>query len=90
MYEDNNTGCIVYQPVWGDPSVTNNLQQFDIPLMLQIETGVIPIIDYAEYDTLNEGIDDFIENYGEDVFKWIIINELSATYHYSFIIDPDS
>ena len=58
--------------------------------MLQIESGIIPLIDYADYDTVNDGMDDFIETYGEDVFKWIIINELSASYYYRYIIDPDN
>lgn len=89
MYEDINAGYIVYQPVWGDATSDNNLHEFDINQMLQIESGVIPMVQPAEYDTLNDGIDDFIETYGDDVYKWIIINELSASYYYRYIIDPD-
>lgn len=89
MYEDLTNGYIVYQPVWGDPTETDNLEPMDISHMLQIETGVIPMVDFADYDTLNDGIDDFIETYGEEAYKWIIINELSATYYYKYIIDPD-
>lgn len=90
IYEDIKAGYIVYQPVWGDPRETNNLQSFNIDLMLQIESGVIPLVAPAEYDKLNDGMEDFIETYGDDVYKWIIINELSATYYYKYIIDPDT
>jgi hypothetical protein len=55
-----------------------------------IETGVIPMYDYSDYDTMNDGMEDFIEMYGEETYKWVIINELSVTYHYDYIIKPDS
>ena len=90
IYEDQKNGCIVYQPVWGDPSETNNLEPLNIPKMLQIESGTIPLIEYSDFDSLNDGIEDFIETYGTDVFKWVIINELSVSYYYRYIIEPDT
>jgi len=66
--------------------------------MQGIETGAIPIIDLSSYDNANDGMDDFIEMYGDNidengnvnVYKWIIINELSVTYNYNFNIESNN
>jgi hypothetical protein len=57
--------------------------------MLAIETGVIPMVDFANLDSANDGMDDFIEMYGDEVFRWVIINELTVTYNYDFVIHND-
>ena len=37
------------------------------------------MMDYSEIDQANEGMDDFIEMYGDETFRWVIINELAVT-----------
>lgn len=90
LYEDDETGTIVYQPVYGDPNVTEKMGPIDIQRMLQIDTNTIPMYDFADLDGLNDNIDDFLELYGEDAFRWCIINELSVSYYYDYIVQPDS
>ena len=86
VFEDPETHCILYYPVYGD---INNAKEFDINTMLAIETGVIPMVDFANLDSANDGMDDFIEMYGDEVFRWVIINELTVTYNYDFVIHND-
>lgn len=85
--EDQETHSILYYPVYGDNA---NAHDLDLTTMRGIESGVIPMLDLANYDYANQGMDDFIETYGTDVFKWIIINELNITYNYKQIITQDS
>ena len=87
LYEDPNTNAILYYPVYGEEPDARDL---DLDIMYAIESGNIPMIDVANYDSANDGMDDFIETYGTDVNRWIIINELAITYNYRYIIQPDS
>lgn len=87
LLEDPNTNAILYYPVYGDEP---EAQDLNLDLMYAIESGNIPMIDVANYDSANDGMDDFIEMYGSDVNRWIIINEIAVTYNYRFIIEPDS
>lgn len=89
LYEDSESGTIVYQPVYGEPSWNSKMQPFDLTLMNKIESGIIHMYDIADADLLNDGINDFIELYGDDTYKWCIINELSVTYYYDYIIESD-
>lgn len=86
ILEDPTTKTIVYYPVYGD---LTNAKDFDIPTMSAIDSGTIPMIDIADLDHANDGMDDFIEMYGSDVYKWIIINELAVTYIYEQNIKVD-
>ena len=81
----------MYYPVYGDGA---NLKDFSIDVMTAIDSGNIPMFDYADdkshqYDP-NKAIDDFIELYGDDTYRWVIINELSVCYNYRYIIEPDT
>ena len=87
LLEDPNTNAILYYPVYGDEP---EAQDLNLDLMYAIESGNIPMIDVANYDSANDGMDDFIDMYGSDVNRWIIINEIAVTYNYRFIIEPDS
>lgn len=87
IYEDPESKSIMYYPVYGD---LTNAHDFDIPTMAAIDSGTIPMIDVADLDHANDGIDDFIEMYGDDVYKWIIINELAVTYIYDQNIKVDT
>lgn len=87
LYEDVTTHSIIYHPTFGDGL---HIEPLNIELMSKINNGEIPLVNYSEYDSLNDGMDDFIEMYGEDVFKWIIINELSVTYNYNRIYHLDN
>lgn len=89
LYEDEETGTIVYYPVYGEPSVSAKMKPFNLEMMIQIETNTIPMYDRSDYDNANDGIDEFIEYYGENAFKWCIINELSVTYQYQYIVQAD-
>lgn len=88
--EDENTHSILYYPVYGEGQM---VQDLSLSVMAGIETGTIPMIDLANYDMANYGMDEFLEAYGTDadkIFKWIIINELSITYNYKPIISSIS
>ena len=87
LYEDVTTHSIIYHPTYGDGFYVEPL---NIEIMSKINNGEIPLVAYSEYDSLNDGMDDFIEMYGADVFKWIIINELSVTYNYDRIYHLDN
>lgn len=91
LYEDTATHSIIYYPTFGD-SLHNSPLNLDI--MRLIDNGQIPLINYSEYDSANDGMDDFIAMYGNGNFdeipcKWIIINELSVTYNYDKIYHVD-
>lgn len=90
LYEDITTHSIIYYPTFGD---NNNIEPINIDIMAMINTGEIPLINYSEYDSANDGMDDFIEMYGGDInnipYKWIVINELSVTYIYDRIYHID-
>lgn len=82
MFENSTTHAIEYYPVYGD---IDNTRDMSYDIMAAIETGAIPMLDLADIDDANAGIDEFIEYYGEGVFKWIILNELTVTYNYEKI-----
>ena len=90
LYEDVATHSIIYYPTFGDG---NNIEPINLDIMGKIDTGEIPLINYSEYDSANENMDDFIEMYGGDYTKipckWIVINELSVTYIYDKIYHLD-
>ena len=90
LYEDVASHSIIYYPTFGDG---NNIEPINLDIMGKIDTGEIPLINYSEYDSANENMDDFIEMYGSDYnkipCKWIIINELSVTYIYDKIYHLD-
>lgn len=90
LYEDPDENAITYMPVYGDPQEPQTMRGIDVDLMGCIETGVISLYDFADYDTMNNGMEDFIDTYGPEYYKWVIINELSVTYHYRYIIQPDN
>lgn len=79
LEEDEEAKSILYYPVYGDILNANDL---DLNIMSQIEYGTISMYDEGDYDTINEGMDDFIEMYGDSVFRWVIINELTVSYVY--------
>lgn len=83
---DETNQKIYYYPTY---RIGKNDLPISIRVMQGIETNVYPMFDYAEYDDMNSGIDEFLEMYGEDAFTWIVINELSATYEYTKIIDTN-
>ena len=87
LYEDVTTHSIIYHPTYGDGYY---IEPLNIEIMSRINNGEIPLINYSEYDSANDGMDDFIEMYGENVFKWIIINELAVTYNYDRIYHLDN
>ena len=90
LYEDVTTHSIIYYPTFGDGY---DIEPINLDIMGKIDRGEIPLINYGEYDSANENIDDFIEMYGSDYnqipCRWIVINELSVTYNYAKIIQPD-
>lgn len=103
LYEDPIQHAIIYYPVYGTDYIgngvnTGNPKAFDIATMQAIDSGAIPIIDLSSLDTINDGMDDFIEMYGDNIdqhgnvniYKWIIINELAVTYNYSFNIESNN
>ena len=87
LYEDVTTHSIIYYPTYGDGFY---IEPINIEIMSKINDGEIPLINYSEYDSANDGMDDFIETYGENVFKWIVINELAVTYNYDRIYHLDN
>lgn len=86
LFEDDETGTIVYQPVYGDPGSIEKMEPIDVKRMLQIDTNTIPMYDFADLDDMNDSIDEFLELYGEGAFRWCIINELSVSYYYDYIV----
>jgi len=90
LFEDVATHSIIYYPTFGDGY---DIEPINLDIMGKIDRGEIPLINYSEYDSANENMDDFIEMYGGDYDKipcrWIVINELSVTYNYAKIIQPD-
>jgi len=82
LYEDTDTNCIVYYPVYGEAYDAVDL---NTTVMYNIESGAIPMTDDAWRDS-NLTADEFYDTYGEDARKWMIINEISVTYNYSSIL----
>lgn len=78
IYEDENSGSIVYYPIWGD-----NVEavDFNINIMNNIESGSIPLLVNGFLDEGTD-IDEFTDVYGEAARKWIIYNEVIVTYTY--------
>lgn len=88
--EDAEEHCLVYYPTYGEEEYATDL---DLSIMSAINSGAIPMIDLANIDQANEGMDDFIEIYGDDadkIFRWVIINELNITYNYANIINREN
>ena len=79
IFEDVNNRQIIYYPVYGEG---NNIQDLNIDVMNEIESGAIPMISSGFYNT-QEDISEFYELYGEGARKWIIYNDMAVTYHYS-------
>jgi len=86
IIEDTDSHQILYYPVYGD---LLDEKDMDITMMQAIDSGIISMIDSADMDYANQGMDEFIEMYGEDVYRWVIINELTVSYNYEDIITPD-
>lgn len=87
LHEDTDTNTILYYPVYGDDK---NSRDLDVDVMYAIEAGNIPMLDMSDYDSANSGMDDFIEMYGDEVNRWIIMNELGITYNYQYMIAPNN
>ncbi len=79
LYEDVDTHSIKYYPIYGD---VYNPKEFEYELMAAINSGAISMTNIANMDYNNDGIDDFIDMYGDDAFRWVIVNELSVSYVY--------
>lgn len=79
LYEDTDTHSIKYYPIYGD---VYNPREFEYELMAAINSGAISMTNIANMDYNNDGIDDFIDMYGDDAFRWVIVNELSVSYVY--------
>lgn len=89
IYEDPKYRQILYYPAYGDGIYSSEL---DYNKMCSIETGAIPLIDLGDLDYVNDGMDQFLEQYGVDadkIFKWIVINELVVTYIYEPLISGE-
>ena len=63
LYEDVATHSIIYYPTFGDGY---DIEPINLDIMGKIDRGEIPLINYSEYDSANENMDDFIEMYGSD------------------------
>lgn len=79
LYEDADTHTVKYYPIYGD---VYNPKEFEYELMAAINSGAISMTNIANMDYNNDGIDDFIDMYGDDAFRWVIVNELSVSYIY--------
>lgn len=84
IYEDHQNNEILYYPVYGEG---NNVQDLDIDVMNEIESGAISMIFKGFYNDKDD-MSEFKELYGENASKWIIYNDMSVTYNYSKIIKP--
>ena len=83
IIEDAENQEILYYPTFGDG---DNAPAIDMTLMNKIENGEIPLITEGFYDGL-ENMQTFYETYGENAYKWIILNELSVTFNYARMIN---
>lgn len=81
IYEDEENAEIIYYPVFG---IGNNVIDLNYDVMMQIETGAIPMITEGFMDKM-EDIDKFSDTYGENAFKWIIANDFQVIYNYKSI-----
>lgn len=94
IYEDTETGSIVYYPVYGD---VYNARPLDAGIMQQIETGAIPIVANAFYNPgstemdINDidlgNIDELYYATGDSdayIQKWKIYNDLYVQYKYRY------
>lgn len=82
IYEDQQNNEILYYPVYGEG---NNVQDFDIDVMNEIESGAISMVANGFYNDVDD-MSEFYDLYGENARKWIIYNDMSVTYNYSKII----
>ena len=84
IFEDPDNLEVVYYPTYGETkgdNNENNAPPLNYEVMSEIETGAIPMLTEGFYDGL-ENIDEFVETYGQNAFKWIIFNDLSVTFGY--------
>ena len=79
---DRENAEIIYYPTFG---IGDSAVELSKDVMNQIETGAIPMLTEAFVDQMTN-TEDFIEEYGEDAYRWIIYNELSVQYIYSRLI----
>lgn len=90
ILEDTQNNEILYYPVYGEG---NSVQDLDIGVMNEIESGAIPMLSNGFYNTENN-MEEFYEMYGPGARQWIIYNDMSVTYNYSKIIklldDPET
>ena len=78
IFEDPDNLEVVYYPTFGDG---DNPPPLDFEIMSEIESGSIPMLTEGFYDGL-ENMDEFVETYGENAFKWIIYNDINVTFNY--------
>ena len=83
ILEDTENQEIIYYPTFGDG---DNAPKLNMDIMNRIESGEIPLINEGFYDGL-ENIQTFNETYGDDAYKWVILNELSVTFNYARMIN---
>lgn len=74
IFEDTENNEIVYYPTFGD-------RELDIDIFNNIESGAIPLITEAFYDGL-DNVESFVDQYGENAYKWVIYNDITVTYNY--------
>ena len=83
ILEDSENKEILYYPTFGNG---DNAPKLDMDIMNKIESGEIPLTSEAFYDGL-ENIQTFYETYGDDAYKWVILNELSVTFNYAKMVN---
>lgn len=79
---DKENAEIIYYPTFG---IGDTAVEFSKDVMNQIESGAIPMLTEAFMDQMTN-TEDFIAEYGEDAYRWIIYNELSVQYVYTNLI----
>ena len=88
MREHKDKGYIEYYATWGDPYTQIEAKPLGLETMNKLETGEIPL-NFGPKGNKNSGLHDFIETYGSDARKWVVIHELTATEHYGKFGDTD-
>lgn len=90
IYEDNIENAIIYYPTYGD---IDSQQELDQNIMAMIESGEIPIIANAFYDTQNTDLSiNDIDFATDDLYyydpdkkvssKWVVYNDIVVSYLY--------
>lgn len=88
LREHKSKGYIEYYATWGDPYVQKESKPLGMETMNKLETGEIPLY-FGPEGNKNSGLHDFIEMYGSNARKWVVIHELTATEHYGKFGDAD-